>query len=89
MVVAPGICTIQADQAGNTNYLPAPAIQLSFTIGLEAQSITFGALASVTYGAAPFTIKSHGFVRSAGDLPHRPSDRLYDCGRSGDGPRPG
>jgi hypothetical protein len=40
-----GTCTVQADQAGNASFSPAPPVQRSFLITRAAQTITFGALA--------------------------------------------
>ena len=51
-----GTCSIAASQAGNANYAAAaPAVQ-SFTIGMASQTITFGPLSGVTFGAAAFTV---------------------------------
>ena len=36
-----GTCTINANQAGNTAYLPAPQVQQSFAVGQSSQSISF------------------------------------------------
>ncbi len=60
-LLAAGTCTIEADQGGNGAYAGAPAVQQSFTVtaaGLAAQTITFGALANQTLGAAPFNISA-------------------------------
>jgi hypothetical protein len=55
----PGVVvTVEADQAGNSNYSAAAAIQQSFSIAQASQSITFGALANQTYGNAPFTVSA-------------------------------
>lgn len=40
-VLTGGICTINADQAGNTAYSPAPRVQQSFVIAPAAQTISF------------------------------------------------
>jgi hypothetical protein len=39
--VAAGTCTITANQAGNTNYNPAPQVTRNFTIARANQTITF------------------------------------------------
>jgi hypothetical protein len=51
-----GTCTIQAAQAGNTSYNAAANVSQSFTVAKGNQTISFGALAGQTYGAAPFAI---------------------------------
>ena len=55
---AGGTCTIQAAQPGNTSYNAAPNVSQSFTVATATQTITFGALSSKTYGAAPFTVSA-------------------------------
>ncbi|BDV44551.1 fibronectin type III [Geotalea uraniireducens] len=42
-----GTCTIAADQAGNSNYNPAPQATQSITVGKGSQTISFGAAPSV------------------------------------------
>ena len=37
----PGTVIVQADQSGNADYYPAPAVQQSFDVSLVAQTITF------------------------------------------------
>ncbi len=55
-VVAVGTCTIAANQAGNTNFNAAVQVTQNITIGLGAQTITFGAQAGKAFGAAPFAL---------------------------------
>jgi len=43
-LLAAGICTIQANQAGSSVYAAAPAVTQSFTVNLIAQTITFSAI---------------------------------------------
>lgn len=57
-IVAAGTCTIQASQAGNATYAPAPNVNQSFTVAKANQTITFAVLAGKTYGAAPFTVSA-------------------------------
>jgi hypothetical protein len=57
-LVAVGMCTIQATQAGNTNYAPATPVNQSFQVAQGSQTITFRALANKALGAAPFTISA-------------------------------
>jgi hypothetical protein len=52
-----GTVTIKATQPGNADYQAAPAVSQSFTVAPN-QTITFGALATETYGVAPFTISA-------------------------------
>jgi uncharacterized protein (TIGR03437 family) len=54
-LVAGGTCTIQAAQAGNTQYSAATVVSRSFTVTPASQTITFGSLASLPLGTAPFT----------------------------------
>ena len=45
-----GTCTIQATQAGNSNYQAAPAVNVNFTINPASQTITFApSVTSYTY----------------------------------------
>ncbi|HUI49489.1 MAG TPA: N,N-dimethylformamidase beta subunit family domain-containing protein, partial [Acidimicrobiia bacterium] len=57
-LLATGTCTIQADQAGNGTYNPAPAVQQSFTVlpTKSDQTITFGALADTPITQSPVTV---------------------------------
>jgi hypothetical protein len=57
-LVSAGTCTIQASQAGNSNYAAATAVNQSFTVMAGSQTITFGALPSQAYGAAPLTLSA-------------------------------
>jgi hypothetical protein len=57
-LVAPGLCTIQATQLGNVDWLAATAVNQSFEVGREAQTITFGALSDRIYGTPPFTVSA-------------------------------
>jgi hypothetical protein len=40
----PGVCTVQADQAGNATFSAAPPVQQSFNVTKGSQTITFGPL---------------------------------------------
>jgi hypothetical protein len=57
-IVAAGMCTIAADQAGNATYLPAPRVTNSFTVAQKAQTITFNALPNRVVTSAPFTLSA-------------------------------
>jgi hypothetical protein len=57
-ITGAGFVTIEASQAGNTNYNAATVVQQSFTVNKGSQSITFGTLASKTYGDAPFVLNA-------------------------------
>ena len=54
-LVAVGICTVEADQAGNATYNAAPPVARSFTVTKADQTITFGALTDVPLGP-PITV---------------------------------
>ena len=43
-----GTCIIDANQAGNADWLPAPQVQQSFTIGQAGQTITFTSIPPVS-----------------------------------------
>ena len=51
-----GTCTINANQAGNTNYSAAPQVPQSFTVSQGAQTISFGSLPNVAISASPVTL---------------------------------
>jgi uncharacterized protein (TIGR03437 family) len=55
-LLAGGTCTVAANQAGNATYLAAAPVEQSFQVAPESQTITFGALANQTLGAAAFTV---------------------------------
>jgi hypothetical protein len=55
-ITGAGSCTVTALQPGNTNYAAAVFVSQTFPIAKASQTITFGALADKTYGAADFTI---------------------------------
>ena len=53
-----GTCVIDANQAGDANYNPAPQVQQSFPVGKGSQTITFTSTAPVgaTVGGATYTV---------------------------------
>lgn len=58
-IIAPGVTTIEATQAGNANYFPATAVQQVQTIintNLLNQTITFNPLTNKTYGDPNFPL---------------------------------
>ena len=59
-LVAAGLCTIRASQAGNSNYSAAPNVSQGFavTVALQNQTITFGTLTNKKYGDAPFGVSA-------------------------------
>jgi hypothetical protein len=56
-LVAVGICTIRAAQAGNTEYAAATPVYRSFHVQ-ATQTITFGALANQPLSTPPFTVSA-------------------------------
>ncbi|MEO6715355.1 MAG: C25 family cysteine peptidase, partial [Mycobacteriales bacterium] len=48
-MLAAGLCTIQADQAGSSKYAAAVSLTASTTIGKGSQSITFAPISDQTY----------------------------------------
>ncbi len=59
---AVGTCVIDANQAGNTNYLAAPQVQQSFAVGQGSQTITFTstAPANAVVGGATYNVTATG-----------------------------
>ncbi|WP_243405551.1 RHS repeat-associated core domain-containing protein, partial [Solimicrobium silvestre] len=57
-LVGAGTCTINANLAGNTNYSAAPQVSQSFSVGQEAQTISFNAPANQQFGAVPFVLSA-------------------------------
>src|SRR5207302_4077531 len=55
-ITGAGSCTITASQAGNSTYNPAPDVQQTFSIAKANQTITFGAIASKTFGDPDFIL---------------------------------
>ncbi len=57
-ILAAGICTMQAQQAGNASYAAAPNVNQSFTVAKRRQTIIFDALGNHALGDAPFTVSA-------------------------------
>ncbi len=57
-VLQAGLCTILANQAGNSYYGPAPQASMSFNVTWGSQTINFAPLPNVTYGTAPFAVSA-------------------------------
>lgn len=57
-LLAPGTCTITADQAGDAVYNPAPSRVRSFLVRKANQTITFAALADRTLIESPLTVSA-------------------------------
>jgi hypothetical protein len=53
-----GSCAISASQTGDSNYNAATSVDQSFTAARANQTITFGALASKTFGDPDFTVSA-------------------------------
>jgi uncharacterized protein (TIGR03437 family) len=58
IVALAGTCTIQATQGGNTNYSAATAVDQSFTVTQESQTVTFGALASQSFRTGQLAVSA-------------------------------
>ena len=59
--VGGGTCTLDADQAGDANWLPASTVSQTFTVAADAggtQTITFGALGDAVYGDGPLVLSA-------------------------------
>jgi PKD repeat protein len=65
--VGKGTCTIDAEQAGNSNYNPAPEVQQSFTVGMGPQHMTFTSEPPTTaaIGGSTYTVAA----RASSGLP--------------------
>jgi hypothetical protein len=59
-VTGAGSVVVRADQAGNANYLAAPAVQQTLTVNQAAQTITFAPLSPVSFGAGPIALSASG-----------------------------
>jgi hypothetical protein len=59
-LVGAGTCTINADQAGDASYLPAPQAQQSFTVSVRSQTIFFLSAppASAVVGGSTYTVSA-------------------------------
>ena len=57
-IVSAGNCTISASQAGNASYVAALTVFESLIVAQASQTISFGAVANVTFGSPPFTISA-------------------------------
>ncbi|MDQ1475116.1 MAG: large repetitive protein, partial [Actinomycetota bacterium] len=57
-LLTPGTCTIQADQAGNGSFNPAPSVQRSFTVSKSNQTIVFPPLSDVSLSQSPVTVNA-------------------------------
>jgi hypothetical protein len=57
-LVKAGTCTVQANQAGNNVYVPAPAVARSFTVTQTAQAITFSQPANKALAQSPVTVSA-------------------------------
>jgi uncharacterized protein (TIGR03437 family) len=57
-LVAPGTCTVEASQAGNSTYAAAAPVDQSFAVTQASQTITFAVLSNKAFGSAPFTISA-------------------------------
>lgn len=55
-IVAPGTCTIAANQTGDGNYSAAAQVTQNITISKGTQTITFGAQSPQIIGVAPFAL---------------------------------
>ena len=55
-IVGVGSTTITASQAGNSSYNAATSVSQTLTVNKAAQTITFNALASKTYGDSSFSL---------------------------------
>jgi hypothetical protein len=59
-ILAPGLCTITASQAGSVIYNAAADVVRTLNVGRAAQTITFGGLPDRTLGQPPFVVTATG-----------------------------
>jgi hypothetical protein len=57
-LAAVGQCRLEANQAGDANYLAAAPVVRTFEISLGVQTITFAALGNQTFGTPPITLSA-------------------------------
>ena len=57
-LLAAGTCTVQADQAGNASYNPAPSVSRSFTVSKASQTINFAGPGNKTLLQSPVTVSA-------------------------------
>src|SRR5207244_6990595 len=57
-IASGGTCSITASQPGDGNYNPADSVTRSFSIGREAQTISFASLENKVFGDADFGISA-------------------------------
>ena len=71
--IGAGTCVINANQAGNANYTPAPQVQQSFAVGQGAQTISFTSTAPVASDGRRSDLHrdGDGDVGPAGDVHDR------------------
>jgi alpha-tubulin suppressor-like RCC1 family protein len=55
-MVAAGVCTLTASQAGDAYYLPATDVVRSFTIAKNPQTVTFDGIADRVLSSVPFSV---------------------------------
>src|SRR3954470_3289149 len=55
-ILTSGTCAVDANQAGATNYNPAPQVTQSFSIGKTSQTITFPAIADFSWSGGSATL---------------------------------
>ena len=59
-VTGAGTIVVEADQAGNSNYNTATAVQETLVVNKASDTITFASLNPVTYGVSPLTLSAAG-----------------------------
>src|SRR5262249_56907043 len=57
-LLAAGTCTVQADQAGNASFLPAPSVSRSFVVSKVSQTISFAGSPGKTLLQSPVAISA-------------------------------
>ena len=57
-LLAPGTCTVKADQPGGSSFNPAPSVTQGFAVTKANQAITFASLANRLLGQSPFTVSA-------------------------------
>ena len=78
-IVGTGTTTITASQAGDDNYNAAVNVPQTLAVGKSAQTITFGALLSKTFGDAPFGLTATASSGLGGKLRQLGYERCHGC----------
>jgi YVTN family beta-propeller protein len=66
-ILSAGTCTVEANQPGDANYNPAPAVTQDVVIAKAGQPIAFDAVGAKTFGDAPFDVTAANTAHNSGN----------------------